>query len=54
MSNNDSLSFERRFSNQENVVITPLEPNNKKILVQFNEKGKYQIELIAKDSFGKE
>ncbi|HMT26887.1 MAG TPA: PKD domain-containing protein, partial [Candidatus Absconditabacterales bacterium] len=49
----DALSYERSFSNTENVEIKEKIDEGKKIRVAFNKKGKYQIKLTVRDNFGK-
>ena len=48
----DSLEFEREFST-DNVKILSTEGNNKKMVVQFNEKGTHTIRMVAIDQYWK-
>lgn len=51
---NDAVSFQRSFSNNENVKIIDSTGNNKRVVVQFDARWTYKIQLTARDSFGKE
>lgn len=53
LKNNDKMSFERSFSNNENVKIIESTEDNKRIVVQFDAKWAYKIQLTVTDSFGK-
>lgn len=53
LKNNDKMSFEWSFSNNENVKIVESTEDNKRIVVQFDAKWTYKIQLDVKDSFGK-
>jgi PKD repeat protein len=50
---NDQLTYERKFSNTENVIRERTEDNGKRIVVSFNQKGEYLVQLNVRDSFGK-
>ncbi len=49
----ESISYERWFTNNDNVTIDKSFDNGKRILVSFKEKGTYAVTLTIKDSYGK-
>jgi PKD repeat protein len=50
---NDALTYERSFSNNDNVNIDETLDGGKRIKVSFKEKGTYKVTLTVKDSYGK-
>jgi PKD repeat protein len=50
---NDTLTYDWKFSNNDTVVRDRSEQNGKRIIVSFNQKGEYQVQLTVRDSFGK-
>lgn len=50
---NDALSYEWNFSNGENAKTEDSYDDGKRVLVSFNEKGTYEINLTVKDKYGK-
>lgn len=49
----DALQYEWKFSNQNNIQITKVENQNKKITVLFNEVWTHQVTLTVSDKYGK-
>jgi PKD repeat protein len=50
---NDTLSYERSFSNTNQAKIEQSYDNNKSIVVSFEDIGKYKAKLTVSDSYGK-
>ena len=50
---NDSLTYERSFSNTNQAKIEQSYDNNKSIVVSFEDIGKYKAKLTVSDSYGK-
>jgi PKD repeat protein len=49
---NDALSYERSFSNAENIVANPLD-GGKRNEISMKEKGIYKVKLTVRDNYGK-
>lgn len=49
----DALTYERAFSNSDNVVIDQTYDNGKRIDISMKEKGNYKATLTVKDNYGK-
>lgn len=53
LNNNDSLTYERWFSDPDNTQVIDQSEDNKQIHVQFNTKGIHKVKLKVTDSYGK-
>lgn len=53
LKSSDKMSFERSFSNNENVNIVESTEDNKRIVAQFDARWSYKIQLTVKDNYGK-